>query len=216
MAVPGLGRLRLSSVLPAYFTPELMEVVGGSPLIAPHLHIPLQSGSDRLLRSMRRPYNTRLYRSLVERLRSAIPDLGLGADVIVGFPGEREADFEETVRFVEALPFTYLHVFSYSDRKGTEAARLPQHLPPGVIAGRSRALRALGREKNLVFRRGLLGRTLEVLGLETRDRATGLLIGLTGNYVEVLFDGPDAWMGRFVNVRVTRVEPERTLGELAA
>ena len=214
--VPGLGRLRLSSILPAYFTPELIEVVTGSSLIAPHLHIPLQSGSDRLLRSMRRPYNTKLYRSLVERLSNAIPDLGLGADVIVGFPGEGAADFEETLRFIEALPFSYLHVFSYSDRKGTEAVRLPDHLPPQVIAGRSRALRALGRAKNLLFRRTFLDRTVEVLLLESRDRASGLLTGLTGNYVEVLLDGPDDWMGRFVKVTITRVEAERTLGEPAA
>lgn len=214
--VPGLGRLRLSSILPAYFTPELIDVVTGSSLIAPHLHIPLQSGSDRLLRSMRRPYNTKLYRSLVERLSSAIPDLGLGADVIVGFPGEGEGDFEETLGFIEALPFSYLHVFSYSDRKGTEAVRLQDHLPPQVIAGRSRALRALGREKNLLFRRMFLGRTVEVLLLESRDRITGLLAGLTGNYVEVLLDGPDDWMGRFVEVTITRVEPEQTLGAPAA
>ena len=125
MEVPGLRRLRLSSVLPPYFTEELIEVVSSSPLICPHLHIPLQSGSDSVLRSMRRPYNTAIYTSLVERLSRAMPDLGLGTDVIAGFPGEREADFEETVRLIEGLPFSYLHVFSYSDRKGTEGPDSP-------------------------------------------------------------------------------------------
>jgi threonylcarbamoyladenosine tRNA methylthiotransferase MtaB len=214
--IPGLRRLRLSSLLPPYLTEELIELLTGSPVICPHLHIPLQSGSDRVLRSMRRPYNTRIYRSLVEKLSTGIPDLGLGADVIVGFPGEGEADFQETRRLVETLPFSYLHVFSYSDRKGTEAARLSDHLPPRAIAQRSRALRALGREKNLVFRQRLLGRTLEVLVLETREKATGLLTGLTGNYVEILFDGPDRLMGRLVDVTVTDVESERTLGEAVA
>jgi len=109
--VPGLRRLRLSSILPAYFTEELIEVVTGSPLICPHLHIPLQSGSDRILKSMRRPYNTSIYSQLVERISRVVPDLGLGTDLIVGFPGESEADFRETVSFVEALPFSYLHVF---------------------------------------------------------------------------------------------------------
>src|SRR5438034_8294290 len=123
---PGLRWLRLSSVLPAYFTRELREVVSGSPVVAPHLHLPLQSGSDRVLRLMRRPYNTRMYRALVESLAGAIPDLGLGTDLIVGHPGERDEDFEATLDLVRALPCSYLHVFAYSDRKGTEAARLPE------------------------------------------------------------------------------------------
>jgi len=214
--IPGLRRLRLSSILPAYFSEELIEVVSSSPLICPHLHIPLQSGSDSVLRSMRRPYNTAIYTSLVERLSRAMPDLGLGTDVIAGFPGEREADFEETVRLIEGLPFSYLHVFSYSDRKGTEATRLPDHLPPRVIAQRSKALRALSRAKNLAFRRTLLGRTLELLVLETREKGTGLLTGLTGNYVELSFSGPDSLMGQLANVTITDVQPERTLGELVA
>jgi threonylcarbamoyladenosine tRNA methylthiotransferase MtaB len=214
--VHGLRRLRLSSVLPAYFTEELIEVIAGSRVICPHLHIPLQSGSDRVLRLMRRPYNANMYRSLVERLSRVMPDLGLGTDVIVGFPGESEAEFQETVRLIEAFPFSYLHVFSYSDRRGTEAVRLSDHLPPRVIAQRSRTLRALSREKNLAFRQRFLGRPLEVLILETREKATGLLTGLTGNYVPVLFDGSDDWMGQFVSVTVTDVQPERTLGEPVA
>ncbi len=212
--LPGLRRLRLSSILPPYFSAELIEVIAGSPMISPHLHIPLQSGSDRVLRLMRRPYNSRSYSSLVERLSRAVPDVGFGADVIVGFPGETEADFEATRALIEALPFSYLHVFSYSERKGTEAVRLPGHLAARVITDRSRALRAVGREKNLAFRRRLLGRPQEVLVLETRDRATGLLTSLTGNYVEVLFDGPDALMNRFATVTVTDVTPDYTLGEV--
>ncbi|MBI1845530.1 MAG: tRNA (N(6)-L-threonylcarbamoyladenosine(37)-C(2))-methylthiotransferase MtaB, partial [Candidatus Rokubacteria bacterium] len=117
IGTPGLRWIRLSSVLPAYFTPALVEVVTGSAVIAPHLHVPLQSGSDRILRAMRRPYNVARYRDLVERLAAAIPGLGLGADVIVGFPGEDETDFAETRRLVETLPFSYLHVFAYSDRR---------------------------------------------------------------------------------------------------
>jgi threonylcarbamoyladenosine tRNA methylthiotransferase MtaB len=213
--VPGLGRLRLSSILPPYFTEELIEVIARSPRIAPHLHIPLQSGSDRVLRLMRRPYNTRIYHSLVERLSRAIPDLGLGADVIVGFPGETGADFEATRALIEALPVSYLHVFSYSDRRGTEAARLAAHLPARTVTERSRALRHLGREKSLAFRRRLVGRIQEVLALEERDKSTGQITALTGNYVEVLLDGPDEWMGRFINVTVTDADSDRTLAEVA-
>jgi threonylcarbamoyladenosine tRNA methylthiotransferase MtaB len=213
--LPGLRWVRLSSVLPAYFTPDLLDLVTTSPRIAPHFHVPLQSGSDRVLRLMRRPYNTRMYRAVVERLAAAIPSLGLGADLIVGFPGEREADFEATLALVEALPFSYLHVFPYSPRTGTEAAGLGDAVDERTIGRRGRALRELGRRKNLEFRRRLAGGAAEVLVLETRDRATGRLVGLTGNYVEVQFDGPDALVGRLARVRVTGVEGDRTLGEMA-
>jgi len=212
--VPGLRWIRLSSVLPSYFTPELLEIVTGSSVIAPHLHIPLQSGSDRVLRRMRRPYTVAMYRALVERLAAAIPDLGLGADVIVGFPGETDAEFEATQALVTALPFTYLHVFGYSDRRATEAERLDGHLEARVITARSRTLRALSRTKSLEFRRKLLGTVHEVLVLERRDGGAGALVGLTGNYVEVIFDGPDTLRRRLARVRVTAVDAERTRGEL--
>jgi threonylcarbamoyladenosine tRNA methylthiotransferase MtaB len=212
--VEGLRWLRLSSVLPSYFTPELLEAVTVLPVMAPHLHLPLQSGSDRVLRLMRRPYHTGMYRALVDRLAAAIPGLGLGADVIVGHPGEREEDFEATMRFVEALPFSSLHVFSYSDRKGTEAARRPDHVAATAIRERSRRLRALGAEKSLAFRRGLVGGRREAVVLDARDRRTGLLAGLTDNYVEVLFEGPDTLGRRVVPLTITEARADRTHGQL--
>ncbi len=213
--LPGLRWVRLSSVLPPYFTPDLLDVVTSSPVIAPHFHIPLQSGSDRVLRRMRRPYNVLRYRRLIERLATAIPALGLGADVIAGFPGETEADFGETVGLIEALPFSYLHVFPYSARRGTEAATFTGAVDERTIARRSRRLRELGRAKSLAFRRALVGRVEEVLVLGTRERATGRLTGLTGNFVEVLFEGADARMKGLARVRVTDAGPDRTLGEIA-
>jgi threonylcarbamoyladenosine tRNA methylthiotransferase MtaB len=213
--IPGLRWVRLSSLLPAYFTPELIEIVTGSPLVAPHLHIPLQSGSVRVLRLMRRPYDARMYRALIERLVAARPGLGLGADVIAGFPGESESDFAETMACVEGLPFSYLHVFPYSPRKGTEAVGLGGELDQRTIARRSRALRELGRAKSDAFRGRLVGTTQDVLVLETRERATGALVGLTGNYVEVAFDGPDGLMRTLAHVRVTGADAARTVGELA-
>lgn len=215
-AVPGLRFLRLSSVLPAYFTDELIDVLASSPVIAPHLHVPLQSGSDAVLRRMRRPYTTAMYLRLVDRLAATVPGLGLGTDVIVGFPGESAADFADTRSIVEALPFTYLHVFAYSDRPGTEAASLPGRVAPAAVAARSRELRALAADKNLAFRRGLVGSRQDVVVLETRDRASGALVGLTGAYVEVVFEGPDALMRRVVPVRVTGADAGRTPGRLEA
>ena len=156
--VPDLRWLRLSSVLPAYWSDELIEAVTGTPAVVPHLHLPLQSGSDRVLQLMRRPYNLRMFRALVERLAGAIPDLGLGTDLIVGHPGEEDDDFAATLRVVEELPLSYLHVFPYSDRKGTEAAGRGGHVTPPVIRERSARVRTLGRAKNLAFRRALVGR----------------------------------------------------------
>jgi threonylcarbamoyladenosine tRNA methylthiotransferase MtaB len=212
--VPALRWLRLSSVLPSYVTPELIDVITRSPAVAPHLHLPLQSGSDRVLRLMRRPYNVAMYRRLVEKLAGEIPDLGLGADIIVGHPGERDDDFDATMALVGELPFSYLHVFSYSDRKGTEAARLPDHVSAAVIRQRSARLRSLGREKNLAFRRRMIGQRRDVVVLAERERETGRLLGLTGNYVEVVFDGPNELARRVVAVTVRDASAERTLASL--
>jgi threonylcarbamoyladenosine tRNA methylthiotransferase MtaB len=213
--VPRLRWLRLSSVLPSYFTNDLVDAVGTLPVVAPHLHLPLQSGSDRVLRLMRRPYHTGMYRALVDRLAAAIPGLGLGADVIVGHPGETDEDFEATLALVGSLPFSYLHVFIYSDRKGTEAARRPGHVPAAVIRERSQRLRRLGREKSHAFRSALVGSAREVLVLEARDHQTGLLSGLTSNYVEVLFPGPDGLGRRMTTVEIAEIRGERTHGRLA-
>ena len=212
--ISGLRWVRLSSLLPAYFTPELLEVLTASPAVAPHFHIPLQSGSDRVLKAMRRPYNTRMYRALVDRLAAARPRLGLGADVIAGFPGETEEDFAETATLVRDLPFSYLHVFPYSARAGTEAAGLGGRVDAHVATRRSALLRDIGRAKSDAFRRGLIGHVEDVLVLETADRVTGGLVGLTGNFVEAVFAGPAELMRTLVRVRVTGVHDERTLGEL--
>ena len=212
--VDGLRWLRLSSVLPSYFTADLIDAVTTLPVVAPHLHLPLQSGSDRVLRLMRRPYHTGMYRDLVNRLAAAMPGLGLGADVIVGHPGETDEDFEATLALVDALPFSYLHVFAYSDRKGTEAARRPGHVPAAVIRERSQRLRRLGREKSHAFRRVLVGRARQVLVLDAPDRPTGLLAGLTSNYVEVLFLGPEGLGRQMATVEITEVHGDRTYGRL--
>ena len=208
--VTGLRWLRLSSVLPAYFTPALVEAVTSLPTVVPHQHLPLQSGSDRVLRLMRRPYNVQIYRALAERLAAAIPDLGLGADIIVGHPGESEADFEATMALVRELPLSYLHVFAYSDRKGTEAATMGERVAGPAIRERSRRRRARGAEKSLAFRQKLVGRRVDALVLE--DKASGL----TANYVEVDFEGPAGLARGFTRVRVTQADARGTRGVLEA
>jgi threonylcarbamoyladenosine tRNA methylthiotransferase MtaB len=132
----------------------------------------------------------------------------------VGHPGETDEDFEATLALVDALPFSYLHVFAYSDRKGTEAARRPGHVPAAVIRERSQRLRRLGRDKSHAFRRALVGRASQVLVLDAPDRPTGLLAGLTSNYVEVLFLGPEGLGRQMATVEITEVHGDRTYGRL--
>jgi threonylcarbamoyladenosine tRNA methylthiotransferase MtaB len=206
--VPRLRWLRLSSMLPAYFSEDVLEILTTAPAIAPHFHVPLQSGSDRVLRRMRRPYTIAMYRRVVERLVDAIPGVGLGADAIVGFPGETDADFAATLDVVDTLPFSYLHVFPYSARRGTEAARWPGGVETRTLATRARRLRQAAAARGLSFRRRLVGRVEDVLVLQTRDRLTGDLTGLTGNFVEVTFPGPDRLIRRLARVRVMAAGPD--------
>jgi threonylcarbamoyladenosine tRNA methylthiotransferase MtaB len=215
VAVRGLRWVRLSSILPAYVTAPLLDVITGSEVIAPHFHVPLQSGSDRVLRRMRRPYSVAMYRDIVERLTRAAPDAGLGTDIIVGFPGETDEDFEQTVSLVDALPFSYLHVFPYSERQGTEAASLGDRVHARTVTRRSRLLRQRSQAMASGFRRAMVGRTWDALVLETRDRGTGRLVALTGNYVEVVLDGGEELMRKIVTVRITGTGRERAMGALA-
>ena len=140
-----LEQLRFSSIEPQDVTEDFVALVASSPRLAPHFHVPLQSGSDRILRAMHRWYRAAHYAERIELIRRLLPDAAIGADVIVGFPGETDADFDTTAQFIERLPFTYLHVFSFSERPGTAAEHFGDQVPPRMIRERARALRALGR-----------------------------------------------------------------------
>lgn len=207
LRVPGLGRIRLNSLEPRTVTPAIVALLAAGGRLAPHLQVPLQSGCDAVLARMRRPYRTGDYAALALALRRAVPDIGLGADVIAGFPGETEAEFRATCDFIAASPLNYLHVFSYSPRPGTPAAALPNPVPPGAIRERSAALRALGRERSLAFRRSFVGRDLEVLTLR-ETRPGGRLRALTGNFIDLELDlggrEPVPLMNRLLRARVTR------------
>ncbi len=173
-----IDRLRLSSVEPMDFSDELLGLMAESSRIAKHVHAPLQSGSDAVLRRMFRKYRPRHYEDRLRRARALMPDAAIGADVMVGFPGETEAEFEESRQFIEALPFTYLHVFTYSERPGTRASEAANQVPMEVRKERNRVLRELAAAKNLAFRRALVGKRLSVVTLEG-DK------GLSSNYVAV-------------------------------
>ncbi len=201
--VEGLERLRITSIEPTELTDELLDTISASPLVCRHLHVPLQSGSDRILEAMNRKYRREFYRGRIEAAAARMPGAGIGADVMVGFPGETDEDFEATIALIEGLPMTYLHVFSYSTRPGTPAAERPDQVDPKLKKERSRRLRALGESKREAFMASQVGRTVPVLIETTRERETGLLKGWSDTYVKVRLEGPDAWKGRIVPVDVT-------------
>jgi threonylcarbamoyladenosine tRNA methylthiotransferase MtaB len=196
------GRYRLSSIEPLEVDASLLTVIAAAgDRVAHHFHLPLQSGSDTVLRRMNRPYTADEYLAVVTELARRFPDAAIGADVIVGFPGESDAEFAETLAFIEHAPLTYLHVFGYSDRPGTEASLMRPKLPPETIHERSLRARASGERKNAAFRDRLRGTGQRALILHQRD-AAGRLVSITGNYVEVVLDGGDELMNRFAQVRL--------------
>ena len=161
-----IERLRLSSVEPMDFSDDLLGLIAVNQRIAKHVHAPLQSGSDSVLRRMHRKYRPKHYEARIRKARALMPDAAIGADVMVGFPGETEAEFEESRAFIEGLPFTYLHVFTYSARPGTPAASSSGQVPMEIRKDRNRVLRELGARKNLEFRTRMVGRTLSVVTLD--------------------------------------------------
>lgn len=174
-----IARLRISSVEPMDWSEDLLRLVAGEPRIAKHVHMPLQSGSDAVLKRMFRKYRTRHYATRVEMARALMPDAAIGTDVMTGFPGETDAEFAESVRFIEEQPFSYLHVFTYSERPGTAAAQMNSTVPNNVRQERTRVLRTLSERKNLEFRRKMTGKTLSAVTLEERGFA------LTSNFLKV-------------------------------
>jgi len=183
-------RLRISSIEPFDVTQDLVNLFASTDRIAQHFHMPLQSGSDHILAAMHRWYRAEHYACRVELIRERLPHAAIGADVITGFPGESEADHAATLAFIESLPFTYLHVFSFSKRPGTTAATLSNEVPGAIIKRRARELRALGEAKSAAFRQSQLGRTLRVLALIPGDRNAGAYTpALSSNYLRVRLPG---------------------------
>jgi len=174
-----IARLRLSSVEPMDFSTGLLELMANDGRIARHVHAPLQSGSDTVLRRMHRKYRPRHYEDRVRLARQLMPDAAIGADVMTGFPAETDAEFEESYRFIDSLPFTYLHVFTYSERPGTPAASHANQVPIAVRKDRNRRLRELAAAKNRAFRESMVGRRLTAVSLDGGTRA------LSSNYLQI-------------------------------
>ena len=205
------ARIRISSIEPNLLTDEIIELVAGSTKFCPHFHIPLQSGSSKILRLMQRRYQPDLYRSRIEKIRSLIPDAGIGADVIVGFPGESEEDFRETYEFLQALDLNYLHVFTYSERPGTKAAAASGQIPARVRRDRNRMLRILSEKKKRVFLESQIGKTAHVI-LELGASENGRE-GLSEYYSRVRLTSPVPAASELVRVRIAGVAGDVVLGD---
>ncbi len=203
LAETQLEKLRISSVEPMDWTDELIELVASSPRIAKHAHVPLQSGSDAVLRRMHRKYRPWHYREKIEKIHAAMPSAAIGADVMAGFPGETNAEFEATRRLIAELPFTYLHVFTYSARPATPAATLPNQVPVQLARERNKILRDLAAEKKLAFMRSFIGKPLEAITLNvTHNNSDGEFTeALTDNYQKLYLKGshePNRWIAAWI------------------
>ena len=205
-------RIRLSSIEPKYVTDELIEFVAGSKKICRHLHIPLQSGDDDILRRMNRTYTAKDYKRFVDKMRTLSKDFSLTTDAIVGFPGESDRHFANTVAFIRAIRPLKVHIFTFSKREGTAACSMQDVVSPALAKRRYERLADESGHLSYLFRKTFLGKRLDVLVEGQRDKATGLLEGYSDNYIRLLFKGPDSIMKRIVPVTVKEVTPQETFG----
>jgi len=209
-----IDRIRLSSVEPLEITDKLIHLVS-EPWVRPghicrHFHIPMQSGDDTILKRMNRPYRQLEFRQRIAVIKKAMPDAAIGVDVMIGFPGETEFFYHNTLKLLDSLPITYLHVFPFSARQGTPASHFPDPVPAGVVRERCREVRELGKAKRRTFLKKHLNSEVDVLVETTRDRTTGRLKGITTNYIKILLDGNDDIKNTFQNVRITGIHDDQT------
>lgn len=204
-------RLRISSIEPTEITDAMIRHIAESGLICPHLHIPLQSGDDDILKAMNRHYSSDHFKNRTEKIVSAIPDVAIGIDVMVGFPGEGEREFANTEAFIKDLPVAYLHVFPFSARPGTVAATFPDQVPDSIKKERGKILRDIGRRKRIAYNKKFIGKNLSVLVEDTSDRDTGLMKGFSTNYIPVLIENGE---GRMSNQIITVAADNPTGGKI--
>jgi threonylcarbamoyladenosine tRNA methylthiotransferase MtaB len=201
--VQGIERFRISSIEPNLLTDELIELTAVNEKILPHFHIPLQSGCDKILRLMRRRYTRDVFASRIDRVLDKMPFAGIGADVIVGFPGESDSDFEDTCSFLEEIPLSYLHVFTFSERPGTVAANLPEKVPYSDKEKRSKQLIALSQKKNIIFNKLNIGQITNVLFEKTYSE--GFITGFTSNYIRVQYPWDSKLAGEIRRVKLNDI-----------
>ena len=207
--VEGIERIRISSIEPNLLKDESIDLVSKSRSFVPHFHIPLQSGSDDLLKKMKRRYLTKLYTDRVSKIREVMPNAAIGVDVIVGFPGETEELFLETYNFINELPITYLHVFTYSERENTEAAEMEGVVPVSERKKRNKMLRILSEKKKMAFYQTQIGKTLPVLW--EHENKNGMMYGFTENYVRVQKTFDENSVNQIEMVELGKIEADGTV-----
>jgi threonylcarbamoyladenosine tRNA methylthiotransferase MtaB len=198
-------RVRLSSLDPNEMDDELIDLVSTMPWICRHFHISLQSGDNDILQRMNRAYDSQAFRNIVSTIYGKIPEAAIGADVMVGFPGETAGAFENTRQLLGDLPLSYLHVFPYSPRKGTAAARFPDQIDRHVTKKRAKILRRLGAEKKEIFYHRCLGKVYNVIPVGRHPKEPGLVKGLTDNYVSVIFPSEQENKSKTVSLRLEEI-----------
>ncbi len=209
-----IDRVRLSSIEPLELTHEIIQLVAESDMFCRHFHIPLQSGDDRILKKMGRPYSRQIFHDLVVKIQELMPDAAIGADTLIGFPGENDTAFENTYNLIKDLPLSYLHVFPFSVRSGTPAAEFTDNIPHEIIKDRCEQMRSLGLDKRISFYREFIGKKMPLLIETKRDGATGLLKGVSSNYLPVLIDGKDDPKNKIVDVKIEKLEGDKLFGIL--
>lgn len=199
-------RIRLSSIEPTELTDRLIQHAARSRCICPHFHIPLQSGDDRILARMHRPYTAGQFAERVQSVHRALPNAGVGADILVGFPGEDDRAFENTCELIHALSLSYLHVFPFSPRRGTPAYHMPDKVPPETIKSRCKILNRINKEIKLIFYNRYIDKKLEVLIESHPRKSTGLLMGMSDNYIPVILPTDSSRKNQIVPVSVRRID----------
>ena len=210
-----IDRIRLSSIEPLEITDDLITLVSTSSArpghICRHFHIPMQNGDDTILKRMNRPYGQKDFRNRIQAIHRALPDAAIGADVMIGFPGETDQAYQNTLSFIESLPISYLHVFPFSPRKGTPAYSFSDRVPPEIVKKRCREARALGKQKKMAFLEKHVQKELEVLVESTPDVKTGRLKGVTSNYIKVLLDRYEGIKNTFQKVRIEGIRDAQSV-----
>jgi len=209
-----LKRIRFSSIEPVYLSKDFIDKIASSKKICRHLHIPLQSGDDRILKAMNRKYTSSKYISLVQNVRKKIPGIAITTDILIGFPGETQKEFNNTLSTLEAVKPMRVHAFSYSRREGTKGFYMPGQINKDQIRKRMSKVIKISQAMSYAYKNKFLGRKVKVLAENIRDKKTNLLTGYTDTYIKVLFDAKDDIINELIDVRITEVSSDSVIGRL--
>lgn len=212
--IEGIERIRLSSVEPTLLTEEFIEEITKLPKFCPHFHISLQSGCDETLKRMNRKYTTDQYRKIVKKLRASIPDIAITTDIIVGFPGESEEEFCQTFNFVQEMELSQIHVFKYSPRKGTPAAKFKNQIPSKIKNYRSEKMIKLGEKMMRRYREKFINEDIDVLFEDILDKDKRIITGFTSNYIKVAAKGSKNLIGEILPVKIREIKNDIVFGEI--